>query len=116
MWDSQRSSGLGNSADPGIGRARMLHLAEGVLVALRRCTPEAALAELVDAARASHLSPYAVACGLVSLAAGDISGDDVPEVVKLRWSELLASDGSVRLPQGLTQEYRPDDGGFAPAV
>ena len=91
MWDSQRSSGLGNSADPGIGRARMLHLAEGVLVALRRCTPEAALAELVDAARVSHLSPYAVACGLVSFAAGDISGDDVPEVVTQRWSALLDS-------------------------
>lgn len=94
MWDSQRSIGLGNPADPGIGRARMLHLAEGVLVALRRCSPEAALTELVDAARVSHLSPYAVACGLVSFAAGDISGDDVPEVVTQRWSALLDSVGA----------------------
>lgn len=91
MWDSQRSIGLGGSADPGIGRARMLHLAEGVLVALRRCSPEAALTELVDAARQAHLSPYAVACGLVSFTAGDISGDDVPEVVKQRWGALLDS-------------------------
>ena len=100
MWDSQRSMSFGNSADPGISRARMLHLAEGVLVALRRCTPEAALTELVDAARESHLSPYAVAAGLVSFAAGSISDDDVPEVVKLHWSGLLTSGGSVTIPHG----------------
>lgn len=57
-------------ADDDAAKARTLHIAEGVLVALRRKSPEAVIAELVDGARQDGLSPYVLAAALVAVAAG----------------------------------------------
>jgi|EndMetStandDraft_6_1072998.scaffolds.fasta_scaffold10194_1 hypothetical protein len=82
------------TANDDLVRTRYLHLAEGVLVGLRRRPPEDTLRELVDAARGSGVSPYAVAQALVDLAAGrrSLTADDAPPavaVVRRCWGDLL---------------------------
>jgi len=77
--------------DDSIARARTLHLAEGVLVGLRRCSPEQAIAELVSAGRDAGLSTYALARGLVAAASGDDGtvSDPAARVAEHRWGTLL---------------------------
>ena len=83
-------------ANPVIGsgptRVRVLHLAEGVLVGLRRRPPEDVLAELVNTARRAGLSPYVVAAALLKVASGqcpeDLS-DPAIAVVHEAWGSLL---------------------------
>ena len=74
-------------------KARTLHLAEGVLVVLRRATPEAVIGELVDAARQAGLSPYVLAAALVAVASGDtapgVSLDAIATARRLWGAELL---------------------------
>lgn len=92
MWDMRFDIGARRTPASDILRARTLHLAEGVLIALRKCRAEAALAELMEVARGAALSPYAVAAALVSVAAGDVAadpGDPAVIAVHERWSADL---------------------------
>src|SRR5689334_11141617 len=89
-------------SDPALGakaaRMRMLHLAEGVLVGLRRCPPADAFAELVNTARTAGLSPYAVANALVAMTSGQFRDDaDDPAILAVRraWGSLLEVPGSL---------------------
>lgn len=77
--------------DDSVTRARTLHLAEGVLIGLRRCSPEQAIAELVAAGREAGLSTYALARGLVAAAGGyqGATADPAARVAEHRWSALL---------------------------
>ena len=47
--------------DDNVAKARMFHLAQGVLVGLRRRPPEEVLSELIDVAQRFGLSPFALA-------------------------------------------------------
>lgn len=77
--------------DDSVTRARTLHLAEGVLIGLRRCSPEQAIAELVSAGREAGLSTYALARGLVAAAVGyqSTTADPAARVAEHRWGALL---------------------------
>lgn len=73
---------------------RVLDLAEGVLIGLRRCQTEAAFDELITVAHRHGLSVSAAASALVALATGD---GDVAEsnpaaalAAQREWSGLLA--------------------------
>lgn len=94
MYDLPARIQSESAASDGVSSARLLHLAEGVLVGLRRIPPEAAVVELVDAARESRLSPFVVAKALVAIAGGahdGASGDPASIVVQRHWGELLRS-------------------------
>ncbi len=71
--------------DGDLARARMLHLAEGILVGLTGCTPEQALAEMVAVARGTSQSTFDVAQELVGVAVGASSSAAVQQY----WSEQL---------------------------
>lgn len=79
---------------PGVhdGR-RILDLAEGVLVGLRRYSAGEAFEELVSVASRCGLSVSAVAAALVALAAGDTDAAELNSAaalaVDLEWSQLL---------------------------
>ena len=92
MTGSEWPASIDPRFNDGAARARVLHLAEGVLVGLRSCAPEEALRELVSAARSAGLSPFVVANELVAAASG-FSGArrDRPagSVVTQRWGSLL---------------------------
>ncbi|QIV84265.1 hypothetical protein [Mycolicibacterium frederiksbergense] len=77
--------------DDSMARARTLHLAEGILIGLRRCSPEQAIAELVSAGREAGLSTYALARGLVLAAGGyrDTTVDPAARVAEHRWGALF---------------------------
>lgn len=82
--------GAFSGIDDSLARARTLHLAEGILIGLRGCTPEQAITELVSVGRDAGLSTYAVARGLVAAAGkGDIT-DPAARVARRRWGALLA--------------------------
>lgn len=72
---------------------RTLHLAEGILMGLLRTTPEHSLNELLGVARASGLSPNAIAGALVAIAGGQhpLEADD-PATVAIRryWGTELS--------------------------
>lgn len=78
-----------------VARARNLHMAEGVLVGLRRCAPESAIAELVSVARAAGLSTSTVARELVSLVSG-ATNQGVESVARTvayqHWGGLLGQE------------------------
>jgi hypothetical protein len=86
-----------SGVDDSLARARTLHLAEGILIGLRRCTPEQAISELVSAGRDAGLSTYALARGLVA-AAGGCGGpaDPAARVAEHRWGTLFPSPPSHR--------------------
>jgi hypothetical protein len=76
-----------------VARARVIHLAEGVLVGLLSRPPQDCLAVLIKASRASGLSTYAMADALVSVAGGRQPinrADRATAVVLLHWGDLLA--------------------------
>lgn len=81
--------------DDSVARARTLHLAEGILIGLRRCSPEQAIAELVSAGRDAGLSTYALARGLVVAAGGHdgLAPDPACRVAEHRWGMLLPPRG-----------------------
>lgn len=76
--------------DDSMARARTLHLAEGILIGLQRCSPEQAIAELVGAGRDAGLSTYALARGLVAAASGGVVADPSARVAEQRWGALFA--------------------------
>lgn len=80
-----------SGVDDSMARARTLHLAEGILIGLRRCSPEQAIAELVSAGRDAGLSTYALARGLVAAAGGrdGMVSDPAARVAEHRWGTLL---------------------------
>lgn len=81
-------------ADEAIARARILHLAEGILMGVRRVAAEDALGELVDVARAAQMSPFTVAEALVSLAGGAVppsSKSPALALVDQHWGDLMPS-------------------------
>jgi hypothetical protein len=72
---------------------RVLDLAEGVLVGLRRYSTEAAFGELVDVAHRHDVTVSAVASALVALATGDIDASDMHPVemaiAQHHWGDVL---------------------------
>jgi hypothetical protein len=90
-----------SGVDDSMARARTLHLAEGILIGLRRCSPEQAITELVSAGRDAGLSTYALARGLVAAAGGrdGIASDPAARVAEHRWGALFPSP-----PRHLTNE------------
>jgi MFS superfamily sulfate permease-like transporter len=71
---------------------RILDLAEGVLIGLRRYPADAAFAEIVSVARSYGLSVSVVAATLVAVATGDTDGattHPAAVAVDLAWSQLL---------------------------
>ena len=72
--------------------ARMLDRAEGVLIALRRCTTDAAFAEIVGASQRHRVPTLSIAAALVALAQ-DSPFDDDATAARYEWGALL--DGSL---------------------
>ena len=75
---------------------RAREMAEGTLIGVRRCPPDAAFDELVGAARKYRIPIFRIASALVQLASGDDQRAEsitAPNAVALReWKDLL--DGS----------------------
>lgn len=95
-WNPARSDPVFEDA---VARARTLHLAEGVLVGLRRCAPENAIAELVSVAGAAGLSTSAVARELVTLVSGAANQgveSAARTVVHEQWGGLIGQDTPVQ--------------------
>jgi hypothetical protein len=72
---------------------RLLDLAEGILIGLRRYPPDAAFAELLDVARRHDISAFAAASALVRVASTTTDpwqGNPASMLVAQReWSDLL---------------------------
>jgi hypothetical protein len=68
--------------DDNVAKARMFHLAQGVLVGLRRRPPEEVLSELIDVAQRFGLSPFALARALVAAGGGTAAGTDAAAAVR----------------------------------
>ena len=84
MTEIHRGS-FGSRVDPDLLRARTLHLAEGVLIALQRRPAEQVIPEMVEVARDSGLSPFAIAETLVAVASRGWPKDgDEPATVAVR--------------------------------
>ena len=73
--------------DDNVAKERMFHLAQGVLVGLRRRPPEEVLSELIDVAQRLGLSPFALARALVAAA-------EAAATVRQCWGDLLESIAS----------------------
>ena len=73
---------------------RALDMAEGILIGLRRCAPEAAFDELAEAARRHRIPIFRMASALIDLATGDHHGAGAAAHAAAReeWHQLL--DGS----------------------
>lgn len=71
--------------DGALARARVLHVAEGILVCLKGSTPEEALAEMVSVACRAGQSTFAVAEDLMRIAVGATSS----AVVEQHWRERV---------------------------
>ena len=70
--------------------ARTLARAEGVLVALRRCTIVEAFHEIVDASHRHRVPPLRVARALVAVAEQDGNSDhSAVAVARYEWGSLL---------------------------
>jgi hypothetical protein len=71
--------------------ARMLDRAEGVLMALRRCTIVAAFAEIVQASKRHRIPTLRIASALVALVLGAPPDDDATAAARYEWGTLLQS-------------------------
>ena len=85
--------------DDNVAKARMFHLAQGVLAGLRRRPPEEVLSELVDVAQRFGLSSFALARALVAAAGGGTAAGadadaDAAATVRQCWGDLLESIAS----------------------
>lgn len=70
--------------------ARMLDRAEGVLIALRRCTAKAAFEEIVGASKRHRVPTFSIARALVGLAENsNVPDDDATAVARYEWGALL---------------------------
>jgi hypothetical protein len=97
MTGIHRSS-FGPRADQDLLRARTLHLAEGILVALQRRPAEQVIPEMMEVARDSGLSPFVIAETLVAVASrGWPKEADEPATIAVRgrWGQLFdTADGA----------------------
>jgi ANTAR domain len=95
---SQAPWGSGRSWE---GR-RVLDIAVGILVALRRCSIDAAFAEIIAAAQGHDVPVFSIASALVGLAHADFEsrGDTPAQLAADRqWGGLLAGS-DIRPGQG----------------
>ena len=69
--------------------ARMLDRAEGVLIALRRCTTDAAFAEIVRASNRHRIPTLRLAAALVAMVQGATLDDDAMAAARYEWGTLL---------------------------
>jgi hypothetical protein len=69
--------------------ARMLDRAEGVLIAMRRCTTEAAFAEIVRASKRHRVPTLRIAAALVALVQGDPLDNDASAAARYEWGSQL---------------------------
>jgi hypothetical protein len=78
--------------------ARMLDRAEGVLVALRRCTIEEAFAEIVRASKRHRVPTLRIARALVTLAEDTAAETDpnADAAARHEWASLLESSAMRR--------------------
>jgi ANTAR domain len=75
--------------DPARADPRMLDRAEGVLIALRRCTMDAAFGEIVRASKRHRVPTLSIAAALVALAQDSPFDDDATAAARYEWGELL---------------------------
>jgi hypothetical protein len=71
----------------------MLDRAEGVLIALRGCTTDAAFKEIVSASKRHRVPTLCIAAALVALAQDSPVDDDATAAARYEWCSLL---GQVR--------------------
>ena len=69
--------------------ARMLDRAEGVLIALRRCTTEDAFAEIVRASKRHRVPTLRMAAALVAIVQNTPFDDDALAAARYEWGTLL---------------------------
>lgn len=85
----------GDSAPPTGSPARILDVAKGVLVVLRRCDSDEMFTELVEVSRRHALSAFALAEALVAAVGGGPSSrddhTDATNIVEQEWGSLLAT-------------------------
>jgi hypothetical protein len=75
--------------DPARTDARMLDRAEGVLIALRGCTMDAAFEEIVSASKRHRVPTLCIAAALVALAHDSPVDDDATAAARYEWGSLL---------------------------
>jgi hypothetical protein len=73
--------------------ARMLDRAEGVLIALRHCSMDAAFGEIVRASKRHRVPPLSMAAALVALAQDSTIDDDAISAARREWGTLLEVAG-----------------------
>lgn len=72
--------------------SRTLDTAEGVIVAIRRCSLDQAFVEIVRTAQQHSVAPLGLAAALVALAENQIATDVPPDCVRvaqMTWTALL---------------------------
>jgi len=67
----------------------MLDRAEGVLMALRRCTIDAAFSEIVRASNRHRIPTLRLAAALVAMVQGAMLDDDATAAARYEWGALL---------------------------
>ncbi|WP_199178040.1 hypothetical protein [Mycobacterium hubeiense] len=78
--------------DPRRAGARILDTAEGVIIALRRCSLNQAFMTIVQAAKQHHVAPLSLADALVAIAQRDPTDDldrNAVRVAREIWGPLL---------------------------
>jgi AmiR/NasT family two-component response regulator len=68
---------------------RMLDRAEGVLIALRRCTIDTAFDEIVRASKRHRVPTLSIAAALVALVQDSPWDDDATAAARYEWGSLL---------------------------
>jgi AmiR/NasT family two-component response regulator len=68
---------------------RMLDRAEGVLIALRRCTIDTAFDEIVRASKRHRVPTLSIAAALVALVQDSPWDDDATAAARYEWGPLL---------------------------
>jgi hypothetical protein len=69
--------------------ARMLDRAAGVLIALRRCTTDAAFAEIERASNRHRVPTVRIAAALVAMVQAVPQDDDAAAAARYEWGSLL---------------------------
>jgi hypothetical protein len=75
--------------DPARADARMLDRAQGVLIALRRCTVDAAFEEIGRASKRHRVPRLRIAAALVELAQDLQVHDDAAAAARYEWGPLF---------------------------
>ena len=68
---------------------RTLDRAEGVLIALRRCTMDVAFEEIVSASKRHRVPTLSIAAALVALAQDSPLDNDATTAARYEWGSLL---------------------------